>query len=72
MLACWIYCLGLTHSRASTQGKYTNLADGSDSAQMLHDAVFLPEKSLTLAEICSAAAMDEKWTYGAVLQFHRD
>ena len=30
MLAYWIYCLGLTQSRASMQSKYANIADGSD------------------------------------------
>ena len=58
MLACWIYCLSLTHS---TQSKYANIADGSDSAQMLCDAVFLSGKSLTPADILTAAAVDEDW-----------
>lgn len=61
MLACRIYCLSLTHSRASTQSKYANVADGSDSAQMLCDAVFLSGKSLTPADILAAAAVGEDW-----------
>lgn len=61
MLACWIYCLGLTQSRASTRNKYSDVADGSDSAQMLCNAVFLSGKSLTPVEILSAAAVDEDW-----------
>lgn len=74
MLACWIYCLGLTHRRASEQSKYTNVADGSAPAQMLLDAVFQSGESLTSAESLSAAAVGEDWDQVgrkvSVQQFH--
>jgi len=59
-----MYCLGLTHSRTSTQSEYADLADGSGSAQMLRNAIFLSGKPLTPAKILSAAAIGEDWDQG--------
>lgn len=64
MLACWIYCLGLTHSRASTQSKCANTADGCDPVQMLCDAFIsvweIPDPNADPQR----AATDEDWDQG--------